>query len=1327
MKKLFTKQTIAFVLCFLICTSFTQLFAQASGDYRSNVTTGNWNATGSWQTYNGSTWGTASSAPGSSNSVYIQSGHTITLTQNESCNDLHIATGTTGISATLLGKIALSTFALSVNGKLRCYTGTVGTIPGTSSTLGYSIYPFTIGTGGKISIVGTTRNITNTGEWSGAITTASTGAFPLEINMNTTSDTAKPQTSIKASSFVIARGVLNASTNRMAPDNATPGQGDFTVNSGGTFRSAQSGTSSGSQVISRTGSSRAGVFTINAGGRMILSGTTPCIDMNSVSISGTVEFSGGNLTTAQSFARKSGLDASAVDIPTYNDVILNTNVTSLPKTLTVNTTINGKLTLQDSGRFALSTFALTYSGSASLEYLSTSIGQTTSSAEWPNSGSQPSIVSINNSANVTLGASTSIASAGRLALVSGKLVLGTNSLTMSGTTSAFSTSASSASPLSFGASYSSYIVTNSTGVLTIASIGTGGRTGDVLFPIGVSTSIYNPAVLNASSAASSFSLSTISGSIPKVSAAQSLNNYWIVSGTGTATVKGQWNASDEGGSFDRTNARMVSFNSGLISATSATSSGTAPYTYSGSSYSSFNNFGMMSGLANEPTQVSSLSFSNLQSTSFDVSWNNGNGTNRIVLVKSGAAVNANPADGSSYTADPVFGNGSQIGSGNYVVYNGTGNTASISGLTNGTTYYVAVYEFNGVDGIVNYNTTSPATGDPYSPSIVVSSSSLSAFSNTALGSSSNNQTFTVSGNYLDDDITLSAPSGFEISTSNNSGFGNSVVLTRNSGSVSTTTIYARFTPTTTGSTSGSITIASLNATTQNVAVSGNGIAAEPTTQTSAISFTNVAATAMTINWTNGDGANRLVVVKQGSAVTGTPVDATSYTPNTAFGSGSTIATGEFVVFGCCSGGNSVTVTGLNPNTTYHIAIFEFNGSGGAENYIITSPATGNQLTNNTSYRSVATGNWSSASSWEISSDGSTWSAASSAPTFTDGPITIRSGHNITSNAAVTVDQVTVALGGTLTISSGMTINNGSGTDISCDGIIVGSTGTPFTINSGAAIQINSGGKYQHNSNTGGIPTCTWSSGSTCEVVGFTSGTPTSATLNQSFHHFTWNCTQSAAIGLSAGLTTVNGNFTVTNTNGQQLRLTGTNSGTLSIGGNLVIGNGTNTAILAPSSSSGVMTINVAGDIIINNNGQLNETSGTSGGKFTMTVSGNLDCSGGGTILTTSTSSNTLTLAGSSLTTKSINMGSGSHNFNKCDLSIGNGSTSCVYQVVGNNLVFNTSNSSARTFVIASLATLDLNGFTLSLDNSGSTTGSITGAGSLTANATGSTVNYASSG
>ena len=97
-----------------------------------------------------------------------------------------------------------------------------------------------------------------------------------------------------------------------------------------------------------------------------------------------------------------------------------------------------------------------------------------------------------------------------------------------------------------------------------------------------------------------------------------------------------------------------------------------------------------------PTQQATGSVTNnLGTTSTDLNWVNGNGTGgRIVLIHENAPVDAIPVSGTIYTASNVFGNGSQLGSGNFVVYSGNGSSVSVTGLLPSTTYYYAIFEYN---------------------------------------------------------------------------------------------------------------------------------------------------------------------------------------------------------------------------------------------------------------------------------------------------------------------------------------------------------------------------------------------------------------------------------------------------------------------------------------------------------------------------------------------------------------------------------------------------------------------------------------------------------
>lgn len=125
----------------------------------------------------------------------------------------------------------------------------------------------------------------------------------------------------------------------------------------------------------------------------------------------------------------------------------------------------------------------------------------------------------------------------------------------------------------------------------------------------------------------------------------------------------------------------------------------------------------------------------------------------------------------------------------------------------------------------------------------------------------------------------------------------------------------------------------------------SSLVSEPTVQASNVVFSSVAQTQMTASWTNGDGSTRAVFIKQSNTGTASPVDGSSYTANTVFGSGNQISSsGWYMVYN--GSGTSVTVTGLTANTAYIVQVFEFNGSGGTENYL-TASATGNPATQTT--------------------------------------------------------------------------------------------------------------------------------------------------------------------------------------------------------------------------------------------------------------------------------------------------------------------------------------------------------------------------------------------
>jgi hypothetical protein len=115
------------------------------------------------------------------------------------------------------------------------------------------------------------------------------------------------------------------------------------------------------------------------------------------------------------------------------------------------------------------------------------------------------------------------------------------------------------------------------------------------------------------------------------------------------------------------------------------------------------------------TQATIGSYTNNVSpgTSLTANWTRGNGTAGVIVVaRLTATSDVTPSSGTTYTANTAFGAGTGTaitGSGNFVVYVGTGTTVNVTGLTAGTSYTFTVYE---------YNTTSTCYKTPGSSSAV---------------------------------------------------------------------------------------------------------------------------------------------------------------------------------------------------------------------------------------------------------------------------------------------------------------------------------------------------------------------------------------------------------------------------------------------------------------------------------------------------------------------------------------------------------------------------------------------------------------------------------
>lgn len=360
--------------------------------------------------------------------------------------------------------------------------------------------------------------------------------------------------------------------------------------------------------------------------------------------------------------------------------------------------------------------------------------------------------------------------------------------------------------------------------------------------------------------------------------------------------------------------------------------------------------------AAEPTTApSNLIFSNVSNSSMTLTWTNGNGARRIVLARRNTPVGSVPTDGISYSLFQT------VGGAGTVVYDGTGNSFVFNNdgtgpLTAGATYHFRVFEYNGTGTITNYLTSSFLSGSQIAssgtPEPTIASTNL-VFSNVQ----TNKMTLTwTNGNganrivvfRVGSAVTAVPTDGVSYSQFQNLSAGQSVAYVGSSntflfdntgtGPLSPGTTYHFAIYEFNGS--GALTnyLSTPNLIGNQVTSS---LATEPTVATSNLLFSNVLTDEMTLNWTNGNGANRLIIFRQGAAVTVTPTDGVSYSQYQS------LASGQVVIYNGTGTSYRFANTGLGPllsGTTYHFAIFEFNGSGQLINYLQSPNLTGNQAT-----------------------------------------------------------------------------------------------------------------------------------------------------------------------------------------------------------------------------------------------------------------------------------------------------------------------------------------------------------------------------------------------
>ena len=323
-------------------------------DYRSS-TTGTWGTATSWEVRDAlGNWSIASSIPSSLNNVYIQNGHTITVDiANAYCNDLHFNTS---------GVLAIGNNIVNVSGKIRAYTGSavIGSsisdgsfYSGQTSTTTLASAMVTTSTNGLLKFIGGTRNITNTGEWTGSGTTNYV-EFALNADAIGTLSTA-----IKFRTITISSGNIVIGNSSINVGSST-GNGNLIIKNGARLTSSRNWTgTAGSQAITYNSATKMGTLQIDNGAVLEFKGASTAFDCTTLTNNGTIIYSGNNQNLATNSAA-TNVSVGSVLPSTYNHLIVEGTGT---KTLATNITIAGVLSV-DAGTLSTGSNNLTLNGSA---------------------------------------------------------------------------------------------------------------------------------------------------------------------------------------------------------------------------------------------------------------------------------------------------------------------------------------------------------------------------------------------------------------------------------------------------------------------------------------------------------------------------------------------------------------------------------------------------------------------------------------------------------------------------------------------------------------------------------------------------------------------------------------------------------------------------------------------------------------------------------------------------------------------------------------------------------------------------------------------------
>lgn len=378
--------------------------------------------------------------------------------------------------------------------------------------------------------------------------------------------------------------------------------------------------------------------------------------------------------------------------------------------------------------------------------------------------------------------------------------------------------------------------------------------------------------------------------------------------------------------------------------------------------------------------------------------------------------------------------------------------AGLGAPSTAITIYVLFYP---ATTTISMSTSAPDCGPP-SAEVSVSTSFLSGFSYCAGAGASASQSYTVSGANLTDDITITAPTNYEISL-NNSSFSNSVDLSHSGGIVNATTMYVRLKAGLSVGTYNSeqISHTSDGATTKTVSCNGtvHGSSSVVLASASQIPPANVeqasskvALSAFTLAISSNTANIESITFSTSGTYVASDVSKFQLWYNTTNSLSGASQIGSDITISLGVGSHSfvsLSQSVASGTTGYYWIITNIQAAAAVGNAIAVSSISTGDITilcgslsgsitaggtqtitaaTRITYYSRATGDWNSNNTWSTEGCGGTAVGVGVYPTVTDNVI-ICTGNTVTANVdIVTTGSVAVNSGGTLTVNNSIEID-----------------------------------------------------------------------------------------------------------------------------------------------------------------------------------------------------------------------------------------------------------------------------------------------------------------